>query len=483
MHYYLGIDMGTSSIKGTLVDEYGWTLCRANTPVRVENPQEGFYEIEAERTWWAGFKEVTQLFGASYDLSKVKAITVSSLCGTFVPVDEDMKPVYNAILYGMDTRSKEQVKRLNGKFGEKFLERKLGSIYTTHSTVPKVLWLKENLPDVYKRTAHIVESNNYVSSRLTGKFIWDYPTAFGSQLVDEESMEVTDDLIEAIGLRKEIFPRLGYVTDVLGKVVDEETLSMGYSPDCLVMVGGCDVNAEAASVGAVKNGDMLAVFGSTLSTLMTCDRYTKVDGFKPGLSVLKGSYRLGTGSSAGARTIQWIDALCSKRCAFDFSSLPTGILTLPYLDGARSPYDNPSAFPVIANVGKHHTLNDIELSIREALCYEVALLISLLEDAGIKTKAINCTGGLSNDKKLMSLLSTITGKTVRLFSDRDASYGDAFISLLSENTPEEAFSLIGVMDSFKPKTEIGPNEALMARYAPLREKYISLYPKIERIFE
>lgn len=367
MKYYLGIDMGSSSIKASLIDEKGKIVARAKTPVQILNPQKGFFEIDSENTWWKGFKEITRQISETVSIGDVASICISSLCGTFVPVDECLNPLCNAILYSIDTRSQAQVQRLNSQLGEKFLMDRLGGAFTTHSVFPKILWVKENLPDIYSKTKYFVESNNYVSMKLTGQVAWDYPTSFGSQLVNLSSMDMDKELAQQIGIDTQKLPRLNYVTDRLGSVCTEEALELGYSKGAAVMTGGCDINAEAMSIGAVNPGDMLVVYGSTMSTLCTLPKFIPLKGFRTGMSVLKGSYRLGTASSSGARHIQWIDGMIGAPCKVDFDRLPTGILMLPYLDGVRSPFDNPDAVPVVIGMGKDSTLNDLAVSAREAL--------------------------------------------------------------------------------------------------------------------
>ena len=482
MKYYLGIDMGSSSIKATVIDEKGDIVAKAKTPTEILNPREGFFEIDSEKVWWGGFKEITRQISASVSVSDIAAICVSSLCGTFVPVDRDFKPVYNAILYSIDTRSKEQVKRLNERFGEQYLCDKLGGIFTTHSTIPKMLWLKENLPEVYEKTAYLVESNNYVTMKLTHEVAWDFPSAIGSQMVDLAAKDVARDLIRAIGLEPEKCPGCNYVTDRLGKVCTSEALELGYREGTAVMTGGCDINAEAMSIGAVRPGDMLVVYGSTMSTIATLDTFKMKKGFRTGMSVMKDTFRLGTASHAGGRHIHWIDNMIGKECHIDFSRLPTGILMLPFLDGARSPFDNPNAQPVIIGMNSNTTLNDIAISAREALGYEVAMLIHMLGEEGVEISTINCTGGLVNDRAFMQIVADITGHPQRLFRNTDASYGDALVSLQSELAMDELFNLPGVVRNLTPDETIVPDQGRHEMYGPLSERFNGLYDKIKGIF-
>lgn len=482
MKYYLGIDMGSSSIKATVIDEMGNIVAKAKTPSEMINPQEGFFEIDSEKVWWEGFKEVTRQISDSIVVSNIAAICVSSLCGTFVPVDVDFRPVYNAILYSIDTRSKEQVKRLNERFGDQYLCEKLGGVFTTHSTIPKMLWLKENLPKVYEKTAYLVESNNYVSMKLTHKVAWDLPSAIGSQMIDISTKDVARDLIKKVNLEAGKFPKCNYVTDRIGEVCTSEALELGYKAGTAVMTGGCDINAEAMSVGAIRPGDMLVVYGSTMSTIATLDTFKVRKGFKTGMSVLKDTFRLGTASHAGGRHINWIDNMIGKKCNIDFSKVPTGILMLPFLDGARSPFDNPNAQPVIIGMNSGTTLNEIAVSAREALGYEVAMLIRMLGNEGIAIGSVNCTGGLVNDRPLMQIVADITGYSQRLFRNTDASYGDALISLQNENPIDKLFTLPGVHRNLTPDETIEPDAERHSLYIPLSERFNGLYDNIKGIF-
>ena len=482
MKYYLGIDMGSSSIKATVTDGEGRIVTKAKTPTEMLNPQEGFFEIDSEKVWWGGFREITRQIAETVPVSEIGAICISSLCGTFVPVDRDFRPVYNAILYSIDTRSKEQVRRLNEQFGEAYLTRKLGGMFTTHSTIPKMLWLKENLPDVYEKTAYLVESNNYVSMKLTHQVAWDYPSAIGSQMVDLAAKDVARDLIREIGLDPDKCPGCRYVTDKLGEVSTAEALELGYRAGTTVMTGGCDINAEAMSIGAVKPGDMLVVYGSTMSTIATLDTFKVKKGFRTGMSVMKDTYRLGTASHAGGRHIHWIDNMIGQTCRIEPERLPTGILMLPFLDGARSPFDNPNAQPVIIGLRSSTTLNDIAVSAREALGYEVAMLIHMLGEEQVPITSINCTGGLVHDNAFMQIVADITGHEQRLFRNTDASYGDALVALHSGHSMEELFTLPGVVQNLTPDETVEPDPARHALYAPLSEKFNGLYDQIKGIF-
>ncbi|MBN2220433.1 MAG: hypothetical protein JW697_09175, partial [Kosmotogaceae bacterium] len=128
---YLGVDMGTSSIKATLLDEKGNIIRKSRVESVVVSPEEGFFEVEAEKNWWLGFRKALGSICLDTDVKKIEALCISSVCGTFVPVDNELRPLYNAILYGIDTRATDQIERLNSSFGKEYLKNHLGGEFTT----------------------------------------------------------------------------------------------------------------------------------------------------------------------------------------------------------------------------------------------------------------------------------------------------------------------------------------------------------------
>ncbi|MFP4461903.1 MAG: FGGY family carbohydrate kinase, partial [Thermotogota bacterium] len=218
---YIGIDMGTSSIKATLIDEKGKVIATSKVESEVLNPQEGFFELDAKKTWWGGIKQALSQIAKANDLQDIRSICVSSMCGTFVPVDSDLNPVHHAILYGIDTRAVKQIEKLNKKYGKSYLAEHIGGLFNTHSIIPKVLWLKENKPEIYRKTAFFVESNNYVSSKLTGNLAWDYPTAAGTKLLDLQTMDLPNTILDDFDIDKEKFPTFNWPMDIVGRVTNK----------------------------------------------------------------------------------------------------------------------------------------------------------------------------------------------------------------------------------------------------------------------
>lgn len=483
MKYYLGIDMGTSSIKSCLLNQDGEIVFNQTEKSTLLNPREGFFEVDPIESWWNGFKKICKSISESVNIKDIEGICISSLCGTVVPVDKKFYPVYNAILYGIDTRSKNQVNKLNEKYKKEQLKNELGGDFTTHSIIPKVLWLKENEPEAYEKASFFVESNNFVSALLTGKIAWDFPTAAGSRLVNLKRNELPKEIITDNKLDIEKFPELKWPLELLGVVNKKASEETGISEGTKVFCGACDINAEAMASDSIKPGDLVVVYGSTISTLLTTDRYITLPGFAPGMSLVEGTYRIGAPTSSGGRFLEWIDTFFDfKELDFDIDKEPTGIIILPYLDGARAPFDNPDAKGVFYGIKRSTSKKDILKASRETIGYETNLLIKKMKEVYNEPEKINVLGGMSKNKKIMQLVSNITGKELIIHKGINAAYGDAKIALLSRYSIEEINELKGIKSIISKRELIWPDEKEHEKYQILSEKYEAVYENLITVY-
>ena len=472
MDFYLGVDMGTSSIKATVADEECRIIDRVTLPSELINPRDGFYEVDPVETWWKGFTEICLYMGQRMDLENISGICISSVCGSFVPVSKDLDPMYNAVLYGIDRRSEPQVERMNFEMGE-YLASNMGGLFTTHSVIPKILWFRENLPEIYDRTAYFVESNNFVSSRLTGTVKWDYPTAAGSKMVDFKNLALPAPVMERYSLDSRKLPPFGWPVNRLGTVTPAAAAVTGLKAGTPVAVGGCDVNAEAMSLRAVHPGDMILVFGSTLSILLTTDRYAEPEGFVPGMSLLENTYRIGAATSSGGKYLKWFRERldCHRGENITPSNIPTGIMILPYLDGARTPFNDPEASLSILGLKSGHSGLDIYRGAMESLGYELDLLFRKMAREYPLPAVIDVTGGLSNDLGLMKTISDITGRNLRIHRGVDASFGDALLAMMDESDLAEIEIKKGMEELAAMQEYVEPDLGMSKLYEPLRNKY------------
>lgn len=465
MPLFLGVDLGTSYLKACVSDEKGRVFAREKAPSETLSPAPGHYEVDGMKCWWRGFLSLCGKISKSLPLSEIAGVCVSSVCGSFIPVDRDGLQTHNAILYGIDRRAARQVDRLNNKYGPE-LFRRIGGPFTSHSVFPKILWLKEERPEVFGKTALFIPPNNYLSRQLTGMSAWDFPSAAGAALIDREAMEWPWALFESENIPRNLFPPLSWPFSVLGRVTGEAASRTGLPEGIPVAAGACDINAEAVAVKAIFPGDCVAAFGSTVSLLLTTGSPVQIPGFISGMSLLEGTFRVGAATASGSRFLQWMGKIFGS-IEMDGESSPTGVIILPWLDGARTPLHNPAAKMAFFGMDSLTTPALMLLAGREALGYELSFILSKIEKNHPMPDMIDVSGGLCNDLRLMELISSITGKALRIHRDVDASYGDALIAAAACGLlpPERLETMKEGGDT------VFPDGALHKKFIPLKERF------------
>jgi len=482
MDIFLGVDVGTTSIKATAIDKAGVILATAQVPCAMETPKPGYFEIDAPVQWIGGFQKALRAIGSEL-ISQVRAICVSSVCASFVPVDGGGRPLRNAIMYGIDTRATAQFDLLNRDFSKARLASIAGNGFTSHSVLPKILWLKENEPEIYEKTALFVESSNFISSYLTDCFAWDRPTAAGAHMIDVERGAYPSDFLREIGIDEEKFPSLKYPLDILGSVTKKASMATGIPEGVSVLVGACDVNAEAFACGAIDPGSLLLVYGSTLSTLYTIDSFKRLPGFLIGPSVLEGTFRLGGATSSGGRYLDWVRKLLGMENPPDPENggAPGDILMLPFLDGARIPYQNPDSRVLWYGMSSATTKKDLWKAAMESMGCELSVLLEIFASVGELPSYAHVTGGLAGNNRFLRIVANVSGMTLRHFKNVNAAFGDALMALSSEFGLAQVRAILEErVSSPENVEEIRADRTLFEAYAKQREVYRSLAGFLQR---
>jgi xylulokinase len=472
MGFYLGFDIGTSSIKATAIDREGTIQKTAVVPISMISPKPGYFEIDTSNQWLRGFLTALQSLGTDL-VSQAEGICISSVCASFVPIDTAGYPLRNAIMYGIDTRATAQIEWLNHTLSGESLSSISGSGFTAHSVIPKIMWLKEHEPDIYERTYYFVESSNVITSFLTEEYAWDKPTAAGAHLLDMKTEFYPEALFEKIGIEITKFPPLRSPLDILGKVTRRASKLTGLPIGIDVAVGACDINAEAFACGAFDPGSLLIVFGSTISTLFTMSEYKAIPGFLIGPSVLQNTYRLGGATSSGGRYLEWLN----RTLEIDDASLvidvskPSSLLMVPFLDGARLPYQDPEYRVFWYGMTSSTTKSEYWLAAAEAMGCEIYDLISILSKTSQVPPFAYVSGGLSSNPVFLKIFSNVTGLVLKRFKNNNASFGDALMALSLTEGLERTRSILNSKKNGDTVEITEPDMSLFRSYEEKRKLY------------
>ena len=175
----MGIDIGTYESKGVIMDRNSGILAASAVPHEMEIPQPGYAEHDAEKTWWHDFCQISRdlIKKSGVNSSDIAAVGCSTIAPCCLPVDSNMRPLRKAILYGIDVRAHREIAFLEDHYGREEIFRRCGTAVSSQSAAAKLLWIKNNEPDIYAKTAKFVTGATYLTAKLTGNYVIDRYTA------------------------------------------------------------------------------------------------------------------------------------------------------------------------------------------------------------------------------------------------------------------------------------------------------------------
>ncbi|RBM14664.1 sugar kinase [Prauserella sp. PE36] len=476
----LGVDVGTSSTKGVLVERASGTVLR--TAVRaheVSRPRPGHVEMDP-RVWWTEFREIAgELLSAAE--GRVEAVGVSGM-GPCVVLTGDgpagaEEPLRPAILYGVDTRATEQIARLSDELGAEAVLDRCGSSLSTQAVGPKLAWVAEHEPAVAGRARRLYMPSSWLASRLTGEYVLDHHSASQSvPLYDSRALEWYEPWARHIAPRLEL-PPLRWPGELAGAVTARAAEQTGLPEGLPVITGTVDAWSEAVSVGAQRPGDLMIMYGTTMFLVATTGERLTVPNLWGTLGAYPGTRSLAGGMATSGAVTEWLRGIAGapehgELLAEARRSGPgaRGLLMLPYLAGERTPIADPDARGVIAGLTLEHTRGDLHRAALEATAHGVRHNIAALRDAGADLRRIVAVGGGTQGGLWTQIVSDITGMEQEIPSvTLGASYGAALL----------AAQAIGEADAarWNPVRELrAPDPALRERYDRLHRLYLDLYP-------
>lgn len=473
----IGVDIGTSSSKGVLVDEGGTVLATAVRPHTVERPHPGHVEMDA-RVWWDEFASITrELLKSAPDGTSVTAVGVNGMGPCVALTDGTNTPLRPAILYGVDTRATEQIARLDDELGRDAVLRRCGSLLSTQAVGPKIAWLAEHEPDVVARARRIHMPSSYLVVRLTGTYVLDHHSASQAvPLYDSVAQEWYEPWTRHIAPWLEL-PRLLWPGDIAGQVTAEAADATGLPAGIPVIAGTIDAWSEALSVGAQHTGDLMLMYGSTMFLINTLSERLLVPQLWSTVGALPGTRSLAGGMATSGMITDWLRELFgtpehTELLAGAEASGPgaRGLLMLPYFAGERTPVADPHARGVIAGLTVEHTRGDLYRAALEATAFGVRHNVEAMRAAGADIRRVVAVGGGTRGGLWTRIVSAVTGleqeiRTVTL----GASYGAAFLAASAVGGP--------LIDEWNPVRErVVPDPQLRSDYDELYALYLRLYP-------
>lgn len=479
---YLGVDIGTSSSKGVIVDASGTVLASAVREHEVSRPAPGQVEMDA-RIWWEEFVSIArELVAASGGAGTVAAVGVSGMGPCVLVTDAAGHPLRPAILYGVDTRATAQIARLNQELGADAVLERCGSALSTQAVGPKLAWIAENEPEIFSAARRLFMPSSWLAWNLTGVYLLDQHSASQSTpLYDTGALAWYAPWAAQIAPKLDL-PRLVWPGEVAGAVTSTAAAATGLPAGIPVIAGTIDAWSEAVSVGAQEPGDLMLMYGTTMFLVNTLDYRVTVPELWGTVGAFPGTRNLAGGMATSGAITGWLRDLLGSgaESPLDYGTLTelaaaspsgaNGLLMLPYFAGERTPIADPDARGIIAGLTLEHTAGDLYRAALEATALGVRHNIEAIEAAGGDIRRIVGVGGGTQGGLWAQIVSDVTGRTQELHEVTiGASYGAAFLAATAVSDAD-----IRVWNPLRSVVE--PRAELTEDYNELYRLYRELYP-------
>lgn len=485
---YIGIDLGTSSVKLLLMDEKGAILKTVSREYPLYFPRAGWSEQNPEdwlREIVTGIRELTD----SLDKSKVAGIGCCGQMHGLVILDGDDKVIRPAILWN-DGRTVEETDYLNNVIGRDKLSEYTANIAFAGFTAPKVLWVRKHEPENFARIAKIMLPKDYINYMLTGTFCTDASDASGTLLFDVKNKRWSGEMLDICGLKEEQLPRIFESSRVVGTLKESAADELGLSPDVKVCAGAGDNAGAAVGTGTVGGSICNISLGTSGTIFITSDEFAvDPNNALHAFAHADGHYHLmGCMLSAASCNKWWQDnVLGSDDYAGEEAKIPGELLGknrvffLPYLMGERSPINDTEARGTFVGLSMDTDRAAMKLAILEGVAFamrdsfEVAK--SLVPDITISRI---CGGGAKSPlwRKIFANVLNIDICTVE--TEEGPGYGGAILAAVAcgewKNVHQASSEL------FKIKETISPEPELAALYEERYKQFKQIYPALKGIF-
>ncbi len=481
---YLGLDLGTSSVKAMLIDDAQQVIGVGHAALPVQRPHPGWSE-QAPGDWLRATEEAVAALKASHpkELAAVKGIGLSGHMHGATLIDAKDRVLRPCILWN-DTRSHAEAASLDADPRFRALT---GNIVFPGFTAPKLAWVKNNEPDTFSKVAKVLLPKDYLRLWLTGEYLSDMSDSAGTSWLDTGKRAWSSELLEATGLTVEQMPGLVEGTDRAGTLRAELAEKWGLGSDVVVAGGAGDNAASACGMGTVAEGQAFVSLGTSGVLFAANASYlpkpeSAVHAFCHALPktwhqmgvILSATDALNwhsgvTGKSAGELTGELGDALKS----------PTGVTFLPYLSGERTPHNDAKIRGAFIGLGHESDRAVLTQAVLEGVTFAIRDSLEALKSAGTRIDRVTAIGGGSRSRYWLSSIATALDMPVDIPADGDfgAAFGAARLGLIAATGADP----LSVCTAPETAETVEPAKGLTSAYETAYGRYRALYPAIRGI--
>ncbi|MBE5851089.1 MAG: xylulokinase [Lachnospiraceae bacterium] len=483
---YIGVDLGTSAVKLLLMNENGGIEKIVSKEYPLEFPYPGWSQQNPE-DWWKqtveGLKELT----ASAEKDKIAGISFGGQMHGLVVLDKDDNVIRPAILWN-DGRTTKETEYLNNVIGKDKLSQYTANIAFAGFTAPKILWMKENEPDLFAKIAKIMLPKDYIAYKLSGVHCTDVSDASGMLLFDVKNKCWSKEMMEICHVREDQLAKIFESYEVVGNIKADIAKELGFPETVKVIAGAGDNAAAAIGTGTVGDGRCNISLG-TSGTIFISSKEFCVDENNAlhAFAHADGNYHLmGCMLSAASCNKWWMEDILNTTDygaeQKDITKLgENNVFFLPYLMGERSPHNNPDARAMFIGMSMDTTRADMTQAILEGVAFGIRDSFEVAKSLGIDIKKTKICGGGAKSPLWKKIIANVLGIEVQVIeSEEGPGYGGAILAAVGcgefASVNDATEKLVKVIDTVEPDKDL--TEKYEAKYQQFRK----LYPTVKCLF-
>ena len=485
--YVLGVDIGSGSVKLTLLSRDGVIAATAGCEYPTHYPHVGWCEQDPE-DWCAAFKsayaDILQQTRAKPE--QIEALSFDAATHTAVLLDENKRVIRPAILW-TDQRSKAEVEELKRTCLDTIMDQVLNAP-TTVWTLPQMMWLRRHEPETWGKIRYLLFAKDYLRYRMTGTMETDTIDAAGSMFYDAKRQCWSEELCALGGIRKEWLPRLCSPTDLAGIATGERAREFGLAEGTKVLVGTTDTVMEVFAAGNVEPGHATVKLATAGRICVVTDQPLDSGFIFNYRHVVPGLWYPGTATASCAASYRWYrDAI--GREPFQELNIPAekiapgsdGLMFHPYLNGELTPYNDPDLKGSYTGISSIHTTAHFTRATLEGVAMSLKDCLNTLRCLGVEMKRVRIIGGGAKGMLWRQIVSDVLGMKLEKVQVDDSSFGTAMMTAVG----------LGWFDSFAQAAQTCvridsvsvPDPENTALYEKLYAKYKAVHDALAPIYK
>ena len=484
--YYIGVDLGTSALKLVMMKGNGELVKTVSKEYPLYFPRSGWSE-QNPTDWFLAVKEGLKELAACAD-EKIAGISFGGQMHGLVILDKDDNVLRPAILWN-DGRSTEETDYLNNVIGKEKLSKLTANIAFAGFTAPKILWVKNNEPEIFEKISKIMLPKDYISYMLSGSFSTDYSDASGMLLLDVKNKKWSKEMIDICSISEDMLPKLYESYEAVGIIKPELAKELGLNEGIKIVAGAGDNAAAAIGTATVGEGACNISLG-TSGTVFISSKNFGVDNFNAlhSFAHADGNYHLmGCMLSAASCNKWWMEGILKTK---DFAKEQNNIdnlgennvFFLPYLMGERSPHNDPDAAGTFIGMRMDTKREDMTLAVFEGVTFALRDSLEVARSLGIKIERTMICGGGAKSPLWKRLVANILNVEVDVpMSEEGPGFGAAILAAVGcgeyESVEKAAKSIIKIKEKIKPEAD------LVVKYEEKYQKFKRIYPALKDVFK